>query len=150
MDERWELSDHDRQTLELLGESFIPQDGRNDGLEEVGFSGIIELRNKYQPALAKLYSIGLNGIDQISMSLHNSTFSELPAAKRNEVIACLLADDPPSGVWTDLETPRAFFENLKMDACFVYGTSEDVWEQIGFDGPSYNSGGHPDYDQPQG
>ena len=149
MEEYWELSEHDRMTLELLAETFIPQDGTNNGLKDLGFSGIIEMRNKYQSSLAMIYYIGLKGVEEISRELFKIPFLELSAAERGQVIALLLSGDPPSSAWTEKENSQNFFENLKMDACFVYATSEEVWEQIGFSGPSYSSGGHPDYDQPQ-
>ena len=149
MTDSWELSDEDRMTLEMLAETFLPPDGTNDGLRDIGFSGIIEMRNKYQPALARIYATGIDGINQMSLSEFGEEFVELSEEDRNQVVGFLLSGDPPAGQWTDQESPVAFFENIKMDACFVYGTSEEVWEQIGFTGPSFTKGGHPDYDQPQ-
>jgi hypothetical protein len=34
--------------------------------------------------------------------------------------------------------------------CALYLSDAGVWQRIGFPGPSSASGGHPDYDQPQG
>ena len=149
MEDIWQLSERDRQILELLAETFIPPDETNEGLRGMGFSGIIEMRNKYQPSLAVIYSVGLKGVDEISNALFQSPFVNITPAQRDIIIASLISGDPPAGAWTGTESPHIFFENLKMDSCFIYGTSEEVWEQIGFSGPSYNSGGHPDYDQPQ-
>jgi hypothetical protein len=145
----WELSDDDRMTLELLAETMIPADETNEGLKDRGFSGIIEMRNKYQPSLAKLYATGIASVNEISKELFEKPFVNLGEGERSQVVGSLLADDPPGARWTAQESPRAFFDNIKMDACFIYGTSEDVWEQIGFSGPSFSTGGHPDYDRPQ-
>jgi hypothetical protein len=36
-----------------------------------------------------------------------------------------------------------------MDVCALYLSDPAVWQRIGFPGPSADSGGHPDFDQPQ-
>ena len=42
-----------------------------------------------------------------------------------------------------------FFRQLRMDACASYMSDPGVWQRIGFPGPSTDTGGYPDFDQPQ-
>jgi hypothetical protein len=43
----------------------------------------------------------------------------------------------------------AFFKQLRMDVSALYLSDPEVWQRIGFPGPSTDRGGYPDFDQPQ-
>ena len=47
------------------------------------------------------------------------------------------------------EKSPAFFRQLRADTCALYMSDPGVWQRIGFPGPSTESGGYPDFDQPQ-
>ena len=47
------------------------------------------------------------------------------------------------------EESPAFFRQLRADVCALYLSDPAVWQRIGFPGPSTESGGYPDFDQPQ-
>lgn len=47
-----------------------------------------------------------------------------------------------------LQSP-AFFRQLRADVCALYLSDAGVWQRIGFPGPSTDTGGYPDFDQPQ-
>jgi hypothetical protein len=51
-------------------------------------------------------------------------------------------------VWGGFK-PSAFFSALREDVTFLYCTHPDTWERIGFPGPSFDSNGYADADQPQ-
>src|SRR5256885_84364 len=44
---------------------------------------------------------------------------------------------------------RGFFKHLRMDVWGLYLSDAEVWGRIGFPGPSVQTGGYPDFDQPQ-
>jgi hypothetical protein len=144
------LSDAERDALERLAGSLIPRDEADEGIRGAGFAGIIELRNMYQPLTAELYRVGLAGCQETCHALFGKP---LPEATEEEVGAVLaaIADGTAAGAsWTGVCSPQEFFSSLRADACFVYCTSEDVWNRIGFPGPSFDQGGYLDYGDPQG
>jgi len=143
------LDDNQRNLLELLGEIMIPPDEFDEGLRGVGFSGIIDVRNMYQPWMADLYNVGLRGVEEVSHLLFSKSFIELDDQNRNDVLKAIASPTPPGSMWTEQESASNFIANLHMDACFVYCTSPDVWKQIGFPGASFLKGGYPDFADPQ-
>lgn len=149
MNEKATFTDDQREMLEILAEMIIPADDFDDGLKGAGFAGIMETRNMYQFWTAKLYSIGLKGIDQISNDLFGKNFLALREKERGSVLDALNSENPGGTVWTEQESASRFFTHLCMDACFVYCTDEDVWERIGFPGSIFEKGGYPDFADPQ-
>lgn len=149
MSQDWTLSDEQRATLDLLAEMIIPADDFDEGLQDVGFSGIMETRNKYQPWMGFLYDVGLKGIQYASQEFFGKAFLDLNFEQRAKVLNSLMSEKPPGDMWTEDATAVDFFFNLKNDACFVYSTQEEVWEKIGFLGSSFDKGGYPDYAEPQ-
>lgn len=143
------LTAEQRATLDLLAEMIIPEDEFDEGLKGVGFAGIIETRNKYQPWMARLYEVGLKGIQQISNIRYRKSFPELEFEQRTEILNSIADGTLPGDVWAEDATPLNFFTNLHNDACFVYCTQEEVWERIGFPGASFDTGGYSDYSDPQ-
>jgi hypothetical protein len=144
------LTDEQRDILETLAAMIIPADDFDDGLEGVGFAGIIETRNLYQVWMAELYDIGLKGINQISDDLFGRRFLDLSEDERRAVLNSLSSEKPLGNVWTERESALDFYINLRQDACFVYCTDEELWKRIGFPGAAYEKGGYPDFADPQG
>lgn len=149
MSEEWTLSDEQREILDALAVMIIPADDFDDGLRGAGFSGIIEARNMYQPWMARLYDVGMKGIDQISNELFGMKFLDLREKERGSVLNALASENPPGDVWTESQSAIGFYTNLRQDACFVYTTDEDVWKRIGFPGSAFEKGGYPDFADPQ-
>jgi hypothetical protein len=143
------LTDEQRQILEILAAMILPADDFDDGLEGAGFAGIIETRNLYQEWMAQLYDVGLKGIDQISRERFGEDFLGLSEEQRGTVLNSLSSENPPGSVWTERESAQSFYINLRQDACFVYCTDEELWKRIGFPGPVFEKGGHPDFSEPQ-
>jgi Gluconate 2-dehydrogenase subunit 3 len=149
MSEEYVLTDEQREIIDTLAEMIIPADNTDDGLAGVGFAGIMETRNKYQPWMAFLYDVGIKGLQQCSHAFFGKTFLELDGKGRARVLDAVTAGKAPGDAWTWDVTPIDFFINLKNDACFVYCTQEEVWEHIGFGGASFEKGGYPDFADPQ-
>lgn len=149
MNEKATLTDEQREMLETLAEMIIPPDDFDEGLKGVGFAGIIEARNMYQPWMAQLYDIGLKGIQQISNELFDMNFLELGEEERGSVLNALASENPPGDIWAEQENALELYINLRQDACFVYCTDEELWERIGFPGEIFEKGGYPDFADPQ-
>jgi hypothetical protein len=62
---------------------------------------------------------------------------ELGALQLRDLLAALHDQEP------------GFFKQLRMDVAAMYLSDADVARRIGFPGPSLDSGGYPDFDQPQ-
>ena len=149
MSEQYALTDEQREIVDALAEMIIPADDADDGLVAVGFAGIMETRNKYQPWMAFLYDVGIKGLQQCSQAFFGKTFLQLDSKGRAKVLDAVAAGTAPGDAWTWDVTPVDFFINLKNDACFVYCTQEEVWGRIGFGGASFDKGGYPGYADPQ-
>ena len=143
------LTDEEREILEILAVGLIPHDEIDDGLRDVGFAGIIEFRNLYQPLVAELYTIGLRGCQEACLALFGKPLTEVTDLEVGMILGAMAAGTAPGSSWNEIATPQVFFSTLRADACFVYCTSEDVWEKIGFPGPSFDKGGYPDFVDPQ-
>jgi len=145
MPEQEPFSDEQCAILDLLAEMIIPEDDFDSGLKGVGFSSIMEMRNMYQPWIGGLYTQGLGYIQAKSLELHNKKFIELGEEQQETILNMLEEVENSKGIHIDDAYPSDFYTTLRNDACFVYCTDEEVWERIGFPGPSFNNGGYPDY-----
>jgi hypothetical protein len=68
---------------------------------------------------------------------HARDVSQLSPAEIHDLLAAIRAELP------------AFFKQLRMDVSSLYLSDPAVWRRIGFPGPSAETGGYPDFDQPQ-
>jgi hypothetical protein len=143
------LTDEQREILDALAEMIIPADDLDAGLEGAGFAGIMETRNKYQPWMGELYDVGLRGLQQASQAFFGMSFLQLDGDRRARVLQAIADGNSPGDVWTPDCSALDFYVNLHNDACFVYCTQDEVWEEIGFLGASFPKGGYPDYADPQ-
>jgi hypothetical protein len=126
----------DLDALTMLANGIIPADDRDEGAAAV----------QAGPRLADRVNAGINAAVYVD-GLRRAR--ELAP----EMFGCALADLTPADVHTLLERLRAdapgFFRQLRMDVAALYLGDPDVWRRIGFPGPAIETGGYPDFDQPQ-
>jgi hypothetical protein len=84
-----------------------------------------------------VYGEGLQTAAMVARERFNASVSTLTADAIYELLG-ILRDQVPG-----------FFKQLRMDTCAIYMGDARVWKRIGFPGPSTDSGGYPDFDQPQ-
>ena len=122
--------------LAALANGIIPADERDAGAASVEFAP--RLANKLQAGInASLYLRGLEAARAIAQEKCGQEVSQLNCAQIHDLLAALREKLP------------GFFKQLRMDVSALYLSDPNVWQRIGFPGPSIASGGHPDFDQPQ-
>jgi hypothetical protein len=122
--------------LAKLASGIIPADSRDAGATSVHAGPGIAERMRRSP-YAFVYVEGLRATRQLAQHLFAQQMSELGAAQVHELLTVLSAQSP------------AFFRQLRADVCAMYLSDAGVWQRIGFPGPSTETGGYPDFDQPQ-
>jgi hypothetical protein len=126
----------DLQTLTILANGIIPADERDAGAAAVNAG----------PRLADRLCAGINA------ALYADGLC-LARKLAPEMFGCALANLTPTDLHTLLERVRVeapgFFKQLRMDVSALYLSDPDVWRRIGFPGPAIETGGYPDFDQPQ-
>jgi hypothetical protein len=126
----------DLQALTMLANGIIPADERDAGAAAVNAG----------PRLADRLSAGINA------ALYADGL-RLARKLAPELFGCALADLTPTDLHSLLERLRVeapgFFKQLRMDVSALYLSDPDVWRRIGFPGPAIETGGYPDFDQPQ-
>ena len=123
-------------TLAALANGIIPADERDRGAAEVDAAARLSQRLESNPALP-LYLKGLSAAEELAQEKFNRQVGELNTTQMNELLARVQQQSP------------AFFKQLRMDVSALYLSDPAVWQRIGFPGPSTESGGYPDFDQPQ-
>ncbi len=126
----------DIATLAVLANGIIPADDRDAGAAAVHAGPGIAERMRRSP-YAYLYVDGLNAAHELARETFAIAVDELNAAQVSQLLTALSARSP------------AFFRQLRADVCALYLTDPGVWQRIGFPGPSSDTGGYPDFDQPQ-
>ena len=124
------------RVLAALANGIIPADASDTGAAAVNTGA--RLAEKVAAGVnVAIYEKGL----QIAASLAQSRFAksvdDLRPAEMHELIGLLRSELP------------AFYKQLRLDVCAMYLSDPDVWQRIGFPGPSTATGGYPDFDQPQ-
>ncbi len=131
------LVDSDQlSTLAALANGIIPPDELDAGATEVNAAGKIAERIA-GGVNASLYEKGLALAESITHEKHNRSVSQLTGTEVHELLAALRDRLP------------AFFKQLRLDVSALYLSDPNVWQRIGFPGPSTASGGYPDFDRPQ-
>jgi aldehyde dehydrogenase (NAD+) len=126
----------DIAAITALTNGVIPADSRDAGAAAVHAGpGIAERARR--SASGPLYAEGLCTAAKLAQKRYGRAVRELSA----EEIRGLLDDLA--------EASPAFFRQLRADTCAFYLSDPAVWERIGFPGPSSETGGYPDFDQPQ-
>lgn len=126
----------DIATLAVLANGIIPADDRDAGAAAVHAGPGIAERMRRSP-YAYLYVDGLHAAHELARETFAIAVDELNAAQVSQLLTALSARSP------------AFFRQLRADVCALYLTDPGVWQRIGFPGPSSDTGGYPDFDQPQ-
>jgi hypothetical protein len=123
-------------TLTALANGIIPPDARDAGASTVNAGP--RLAEKIAAGTnAPLYLRGIEAADQLAGNRYNVSVPNLNPDQLHTLLTHLR------------DTLPAFFKQLRMDVCALYLSNPSVWQRIGFPGPSADSGGHPDFEQPQ-
>ena len=126
----------DIATLAALANGIIPADKRDAGAASVHAGPGIAERMRRSP-YAAVYVDGLATSRRLARTLFAKSVPDLDSAQLHQLLASLGMQAP------------AFFRQLRADVCAFYLSDPGVWRRIGFPGPSTESGGYPDFDQPQ-
>ncbi|MBI1877256.1 MAG: gluconate 2-dehydrogenase subunit 3 family protein, partial [Chloroflexi bacterium] len=141
--------EHSLQTLEALAGTMIPPDDFDAGVQDSGFVSVVEMRARYEADKAELYETALRAVDRMAQDMFNRPdFVALTPAERTALLEAVRQNQVNSQVWGQMK-PATFFSALWEDVVFLYCTHPDTWQRIGFPGPSFETGGYRDFDQPQ-
>jgi hypothetical protein len=122
--------------LAALANGIIPPDGIDTGAAAVNAGP--RLAEKIEAGVnASLYLQGLKLAEEIARQKFHRSIEQLSAAELHELLAEIREKVP------------GFFKQLRMDVSALYLSNADVWQRIGFPGPSTATGGYADFDQPQ-
>jgi hypothetical protein len=130
------ISLSDIAILAALANGIIPADERDAGAASVHAGPGIAERMRRSP-MAHVYVEGLASARELARETFGVEPDKLNAEQIHELLAALCAQTP------------AFFRQLRADVCALYLSDAGVWQRIGFPGPSSETGGYPDFDQPQ-
>jgi hypothetical protein len=126
----------DADQLGALANGIIPADEIDDGAAAVNAGP--RLAERIQAGIhATLYRQGLEDARTVAAEEYGREVDQLSPAEVATVLALVREKLP------------AFFAQLRMDVSALYLSDPGVWRRIGFPGPSTNSGGYPDHNQPQ-
>lgn len=141
--------EHQSQTLEALATTMLPPDDFDQGAVDMGFASVVEMRARYEAGRAQLYATALPAVDKTAQAMFNQpNFVTLTPVQRTALLEALRQDGTNSEAWGPVK-PSTFFRALWEDVSFLYCTHPGTWQRIGFPGPSFDSGGYQDFDQPQ-
>jgi hypothetical protein len=126
----------DVDVLAALASAIIPADARDAGAAAVDAGPRLAAHLQGSP-LAALYGQGLRAARELCASRFGRSIASLTPADLHELLQQVAATEP------------AFFKQLRLDTTTLYLSDPGVWARIGFPGPSIETGGHPDFDQPQ-
>lgn len=122
--------------LAALANGIIPADARDAGAAAVHAGPGIAERMRRSPHGA-VYLDGLKTARELAQAMFSRPVHELDATDLHELLGTLAVRSP------------AFFRQIRADVCALYLSDAGVWQRIGFPGPSTDTGGYPDFDQPQ-
>jgi hypothetical protein len=129
-------ADPDVEALTALANAIIPPDHRDAGAAAVDAGSRLADRMR-RGIQAPLYELGLQTARDLCARGFERSLTDLSPAELHELMQRVAASVP------------AFFKQLRLDVTALYLSDPVVWERIGFPGPSIETGGHPDFDQPQ-
>ena len=118
--------------LAALAAGIIPPDKRDEGA--AGASVWPRLMAKLD---TPVYAEGLVAAERLAQRKFQHSISGLTPSQVHELLDLLREESP------------AFFKQLRADVSALYLSDPAVWRRIGFPGPSIDSGGYQDFDQPQ-
>jgi Gluconate 2-dehydrogenase subunit 3 len=126
----------DVDVLTALANAIIPPDGRDAGAAAVDAGPRLAGRMRDSPQAA-LYDQGLRTTRELCARQFGRPMAALTPSELCELTQQVAATEP------------AFFRQLRLDTTTLYLSDPAVWTRIGFPGPSIETSGHPDFDQPQ-
>ena len=130
------MTAEESRALATLAQGIIPADEFDAGAAAVGAAE--RLAQRIDTGVnAKVYLDGLRRAEAMARQRFSAAVESLTPGQLHELIGALRAEAP------------AFFKQLRMEVCALYLADPAVWERIGFPGPSTETGGYPDFDQPQ-
>lgn len=127
----------DVSVLTALANAIVPPDGRDAGAAAVD-AGPRLAERMARGAQTPLYELGLRTARELAARVFGRPVDALDPAELHALMQQIAAVAP------------AFFKQLRLDVTTLYLSDPDVWARIGFAGPSIETGGHPDFDRPQG
>lgn len=127
----------DVDVLTALANAIIPPDARDAGAAAVDAGPRLAEGMRDSPQAA-LYRQGLGTARELSARQFGRPITALTPPELHALALQLAAAEP------------AFFRQLRLDTTTLYLSDPAVWTRIGFPGPSVETGGHPDFDRPQG
>jgi hypothetical protein len=122
--------------LTMLANGIIPADERDAGAAAVDAGPRLAERMRAGINTA-LYAEGLRLARELATQMFGRAPSDLTPADVHALLERLRADAP------------GFFRQLRMDVVALYLSDPAVLRRIGFPGPAIETGGYPDFDQPQ-
>ncbi|MEX2140693.1 MAG: gluconate 2-dehydrogenase subunit 3 family protein [Pirellulales bacterium] len=125
----------DQATLTALAGGIIPADDIDAGAKAVNAGPRLAAKVASEPT-ADLYRRGLALAAVLARENYGVPVSELNNPQLFDLLAAIR------------ETSPAFFKQLRADVSALYLSDPQVWQRIGFPGPSADKGGYPDFDQP--
>jgi aldehyde dehydrogenase (NAD+)/phenylacetaldehyde dehydrogenase len=131
-----QLSLDDIAALNALARGIIPPD-ETDGGAAMVFAGLGSADKFRKGICADIYAEGLLAVSRQAREQFGRAVGDLNPAEVHNLLG-----------WLQDHVP-AFFKQLRMDVNAAYLGDPGVWQRIGFPGPSTESGGYPDFDQPQ-
>jgi hypothetical protein len=126
----------DLHELTILANGIIPADERDAGAAAVQAGP--KIADRVRAGInASLYVDGLRLARELAPQMFGRALADLTPVDVHTLLERLRADAP------------GFFKQLRMDVAALYLSDPDVLRRIGFPGPAIETGGYPDFDQPQ-
>lgn len=128
------------QALTTLANGIIPADDRDAGAAAVDAGPRLADRLRTGAGInAALYADGLRRARELAAEMfgRGRAPGDLTPADVHALLERLRAEAP------------GFFKQLRMDVIALYLSDPGVLRRIGFPGPAIETGGYPDFDQPQ-
>jgi hypothetical protein len=122
--------------LTALANGIIPADGTDAGAAAVDAGPRLAERIR-AGVNAGIYLRGLELAQSLAHTRRGRDVTQLSPAEIHDLLAAIRDELP------------GFFKQLRMDVSALYLSDPAVWRRIGFPGPSTETGGYPDFDQPQ-
>jgi len=130
------ISPEDLHGLTMLANGIIPADERDAGAAAVDAGP--RLADRVRAGInAALYADGLRLARELAPEMFGRALPDLTPADLHVLLERLRAEAP------------GFFKQLRMDVAALYLSDPGVLRRIGFPGPAIDTGGYPDFDQPQ-
>jgi hypothetical protein len=130
------MSSEDLQGLTMLANGIIPADEHDAGAAAVDAGPRLAERMRVGISAA-LYADGLRLTRNLAPEMFARPLGDLTPADVHALLERLRTDEP------------GFFKQLRMDVAALYLSDPGVLSRIGFPGPAVETGGYPDFDQPQ-